>query len=642
MLIDTRSTVIATCSQLSQGLTPPHSTQNGSNKRSIGINHEPMQQLASNRREQSIGKPMGCIAWVLDPTNPSRMVGVGAPGELYLEGALLSPGYLGDTEKSSHAFIESPTWLKRGRLYKTGDLVRQDPETLALFYIGRADSQLKLHGQRVEALEIEEHIKNALPNDLKSKVQVVVVLALLVGIKRPVLVCALSDHRPGLINQIDAALSSKIPLWMTPSAYVSIPAIPTTSTGKLDRRKLRQIVEDLPSDQMQRPDQAVLRRSPSTVQEGQLHNVVADVLGIDQAQIGVDDNLIKLGMDSIAVMRFVAAARRAGLSFTASAVFRHPQISHIAKEATITADKEMEEVLPYSILPTTTNIIEIQSVVARLCGVGASQVLDVMPVLPLQEGLIALSARIAGAYTADFQESFAADALVVRTALGHLSERWPILRTRIVQLAGHDMVQAVLNYPMPCQEKDIEPAKDSTKHDQHMGLGTSLARTKLSHDSQSGTTLLQMKLHHAIYDAWSLSMMFADLRAIVEALHNGSNTVVATPRSPGFQYFVKHVVGVEKKKAEHYWVSQCTGLQSPSFPTLPSPSYQPQADEFVECTLTDIAWPANRSVTPSTMIRAALAILIANRTASEDALLGKQMHGRNSIVDYISAACSLQ
>ena len=668
MLIGTRSTIIATCSQLSHGPTPPLTAPNGisypftygngshmntdrkphspeneltasrpPNDHANGIKHEMTNNVASNTRGQSIGKPMGCVAWVLDPANPSRIVGVGAPGELYLEGPLLSPGYLGDPQKTSLAFIDSPSWLKRGRLYRTGDLVRQDPESLDLSYIGRMDSQMKLHGQRVEALEIEEHIKSTLPQDVKTKVQVVVVLALLADREHPVLVCALSDHNTGLINHIDTALNGKVPLWMVPSAYVSIVAIPTTATGKLDRCKLQEIIEGFPADQIGRPDQAVPRRPPSTAQERQLQRLVANVLGIDQAEIGADDNLIKLGMDSISIMRFVAVARREGLSFTASDVFRQPRLSDIASLATTAARNEVEEVHPFSLLPMTTNITGIKTAVGRLCSVEPSTVVDVMPVLPLQEGLIALSTRVAGAYTADFQYYFATDAAIVRTALARLSERWPILRTRIVQLPEHGMVQAVLEQPVPCQEVAAKQGELITEHDKAMGLGTSLARAKLVHDDKGATTCLVMRLHHSIYDAWSLSMLFADLGTIVDALHSGRNNTAAGPRSPPFQHFVKHVVGLDRLKTKEYWVSQCAGLESSPFPSLPSPNYQPQADQVFERTLTDFAWPVNASVTPSTTVRAALALLLANQAATADALFGSVVTGRQASVAGIEA-----
>jgi non-ribosomal peptide synthetase component F len=95
-----------------------------------------------------IGKLVGCISWVVDLKNHNKLAPLGSIGELLVEGPILARGYLDDLEKTAAAFIEDPPWLLRGgggypdrhgRLYKTGDLVRYDPDG-NLVYIGRKDS----------------------------------------------------------------------------------------------------------------------------------------------------------------------------------------------------------------------------------------------------------------------------------------------------------------------------------------------------------------------------------------------------------------------------------------------------------------------------------------------------------------------
>ena len=82
------------------------------------------------------------------------MVPVGHPGELWLEGPLVGRGYLKDPVKTAGAFVEDPLWLlsragRRGRLYRTGDMVRYNEEG-SLVYLGRKDAQVKIRGTRVE------------------------------------------------------------------------------------------------------------------------------------------------------------------------------------------------------------------------------------------------------------------------------------------------------------------------------------------------------------------------------------------------------------------------------------------------------------------------------------------------------------
>jgi non-ribosomal peptide synthetase component F len=85
---------------------------------------------------------------MVDPMNHNKLVPLGAIGKLLVEGPILAPGYLNDLEKTAAAFIEDLPWLlrggggypgRRGRLYKTGDLVRYDPNG-NLVYIGCKDS----------------------------------------------------------------------------------------------------------------------------------------------------------------------------------------------------------------------------------------------------------------------------------------------------------------------------------------------------------------------------------------------------------------------------------------------------------------------------------------------------------------------
>lgn len=84
-------------------------------------------------------------AWVVDSS--LRPVPVGAPGELCISGAGVTRGYLGRPDRTAEAFVPNP--FGPGLLYHTGDRVRLRGDG-AVMYLGRADDQVKLRGNRIE------------------------------------------------------------------------------------------------------------------------------------------------------------------------------------------------------------------------------------------------------------------------------------------------------------------------------------------------------------------------------------------------------------------------------------------------------------------------------------------------------------
>jgi len=102
----------------------------------------------------TIGKPIAnTYLYILD--SEQRLVPIGVPGELYIGGANVARGYVGNDEATSQAFLEDPYSEKARRMYRTGDRVRYR-EDGRLEFLGRIDQQLKITGYRVEPGEIEE------------------------------------------------------------------------------------------------------------------------------------------------------------------------------------------------------------------------------------------------------------------------------------------------------------------------------------------------------------------------------------------------------------------------------------------------------------------------------------------------------
>jgi amino acid adenylation domain-containing protein len=160
-----------------------------------------------------------------------RAVARGEVGDLYIRGIGLSPGYWRDPEKTRAAFLE---YGGGDRIYRTGDLARIGDDGL-VYFVGRADTQIKSRGYRIELGEIEVAL-NALP-ELKECAVVAVATD---GFENNLICCAyvVQDQFQLSASEIRRKLSNVLPSYMLPSRWRSFKHLPKNANGKIDRRKI--------------------------------------------------------------------------------------------------------------------------------------------------------------------------------------------------------------------------------------------------------------------------------------------------------------------------------------------------------------------------------------------------------------------
>ncbi|MER7164052.1 amino acid adenylation domain-containing protein, partial [Streptomyces lydicus] len=123
----------------------------GATEASIWSIQYPITGVAPEWTSIPYGRPMRNQRFhVLDEALRPRPAWV--PGDLYIAGAGLARGYLGDEAKTRAAFLRHP--VTGERLYRTGDLGRYLPDG-TIEFLGRADSQVKIQGHRIELGEVE-------------------------------------------------------------------------------------------------------------------------------------------------------------------------------------------------------------------------------------------------------------------------------------------------------------------------------------------------------------------------------------------------------------------------------------------------------------------------------------------------------
>lgn len=164
----------------------------------------------------------------------------GEIGDLYIGGVGLSPGYWRDPQKTAAGFIPRPgsTDLSN-RIYKTGDLAKVGADGL-VYYVGRADTQVKSRGYRIELGEIEAAL-----NAFEGLRECAVVGIPSNGFEGTTICCAYVSavHANVDTRLLLSQLRKLLPSYMFPTRWAALTQLPKNSSGKIDRPQLRRIFE---------------------------------------------------------------------------------------------------------------------------------------------------------------------------------------------------------------------------------------------------------------------------------------------------------------------------------------------------------------------------------------------------------------
>jgi len=261
----------------------------------------------------TIGRPLhNTQAYVLD--QHKRPVPIGSAGELYLAGAGVTRGYRNQAELTAEKYIANPfSDQSNARMYGTGDLVRyrQDGN---LEYIGRLDHQVKLRGFRIELGEIETQLDQI--DDVHQSV--VLLREDVPGLPQLVAYVASSENFDEAMAT--AILSSTLPDYMLPTAYVALSAIPVTANGKIDRSAL-------PAPELGQSKEDYV--APETEAEQQLAVLWGELLGVEK--VGIKDDFFALGGHSLIAMQLISRiAEVTDTQLPLDSVFNAPTLAELA------------------------------------------------------------------------------------------------------------------------------------------------------------------------------------------------------------------------------------------------------------------------------------------------------------------------
>ncbi len=246
-----------------------------------------------------------------------RPVPPGVLGEVYIGGAGVAGGYHGAPGMTAGRFVPDPfSGRPAARLYRTGDVGRWR-ESGRIELAGRADRQIKIRGYRIESGEVEAA--------LRSHEDIAQAVVSVRGAGQDVRLVGYLVHRSGADlppDDLRKYLREILPDYMVPAAFVTLPALPLTGSGKIDHRALPEPDWGTTAGQA-----AVAPRSP---EEARIAAIVAELLGLP-APVGVSDNFFELGGHSLTATKLMACIRAVySVDLPIRALFSEPTVAGLA------------------------------------------------------------------------------------------------------------------------------------------------------------------------------------------------------------------------------------------------------------------------------------------------------------------------
>ena len=549
-------------------------------------------------------------------------VPVGVVGELYLSGAGVARGYLNRPALTAERFLPDPFSSQHGaRMYRTGDLARW-LEDGCIEFVGRVDTQVKVHGFRIELGEIES------------------VLAEHPAVKGTVVQVHRDDrgHQRLVaywIRQSDAAdvesqdlrdyLKKRLPAYMVPAIFMEMDRFPLTPNGKIDRRAL-------PAPQLGQREAFREYAAPRTPTEEILARIWEDVLGVEN--VSVFDNFFDLGGHSLMATQLVSRIRNAfQIEIPIRQIFEAANLAELAQIIDQRLQQEQGVALPPFSRISRDEPLPLSFAQQRLWFIEQLE-----PGTPMYN--IPSTFRVKG----DLKLN------VLEQALTEIVRRHEVLRTAFLEEdgQGRPVIHPPFEVKIPLRDfSHLAPAEQEQAirkrlrefHTQPFDLGQMpLFRIELLKLAPTDHVVL-FTMHHIISDGWSVGVFIRELAMLYRSFSEGKPSPL--PELP-FQYvdyaawqrqWLRDEV-LEKQLA--YWREKLKGapplLELPTDrPRPPIQSYK-GAIERIEFSndLVQAVQKLSRKlgVTPFMILLAAFKILLARYSGQVDILVGTPIANR--------------
>lgn len=559
----------------------------GPTEATIGVTTYPCVPI--NGRSSNIGRQFPNVgSYVLRPGTEIPVLR-GGVGELCVSGKLVGAGYLNREELTAERF---PTLgMFDERVYRTGDLVRVLHDG-CFDFLGRADDQVKLRGQRLEIGEINHCIRTGVP-ELTDVVTLVIrnekqhkdlLVSFVVTTQKKdssELHVISGDEAASINHSVQKACRDKLPGYMVPTYVLLLPFIPLSPNNKAEVKDLRSLFNRLSTEQLVAP--SPVSSADLGGLEGKICKALSKMSGVAKETISTSTNIFELGVDSITVMRFVRALKQEGVGASPAAILRNPTIADL----THALQSSQRSTGSAGVLEAKQAVEACQHRHRGLCcrelGVKPDDIEYIAPCSPLQHGMISRS-RTEGneeAYfnTFRFELAECVELERLRSAWVSLVDEHSVLRTRFVSTTDGFVQVAMKNAALLWAEVELQGDDDLeavlagwreawiVRNSQTIGRPLEFLLVK-----GNGKQTLVVHIFHGVYDANSFDLMVDEVTRIYKG--EADNGV----KAPSFVDALLHGPLRNFSASRDFWVEH---LKEASLSPIPQISEAPSNHDLI-------------------------------------------------------------
>ncbi|KAK3291114.1 uncharacterized protein B0H64DRAFT_450565 [Chaetomium fimeti] len=600
-------------------------------------------------KKMSAGQAIQHLGWSFENTSTfvlaqgsTEIVPLGCLGEFCFGGDQVAQGYLSLEDLTAAKFIHHPTF---GRIYRSGDLGRMLPDG-SMVILGRADEQIKIRGQRVELDEVTEAVRQSgnvdcatlflKAEDTGTRDQIISFVVLKTKETTKSQALGVDDAVKGNIQSMYHAIGTRLPVYMLPSAIIPISTLPTTSSGKLDKARLKQAFRDFGHQQLALVSYGADHNADDgewSTAETEVAQTISNALNVNMADVERWTPLVTLGLDSISAIQVSRDLyTKLGTRFPISVILQNPSVARLAKVLSEPGSCGQEQRQAPELLPRDV----LEKVAEGLTQVG-KPFTKILPCTPLQEAMLATSSAD-GQYLNHMLFRVRGDLEQLKEAWNAMVARHHILRTCFV--ATNDVrwpiVQIALDLWQPSwydlgSRSDIEECIHA--HSQMMPNAVDSLEPAVSFATfrRNDSVYLSFLCHHALYDGVAIERLLFEVEQRILGF--------SLPPAPEYDRFLGESLRLPTT-TDNFWLEHLASyepkLTTNLVSTLPEAGARELAYEL-EITLSEATVRTRElGVSLLALIQTAWATTLGRIFQTSDVCFGNVVNGRSLPIDGIS------